>query len=59
MTRKKPSRRSNSRLTKADMQALTMLDPLMEVDRRIEQKWEALIKTLGDEHCGQMEERHQ
>jgi hypothetical protein len=36
-TRKTPPQRS--RLTKADMQALTMLDHLVEEDRRIEQKY--------------------
>jgi hypothetical protein len=36
---KKPQRRRSSRLSKADMQALTMLDRLVEEDRRIEQKY--------------------
>lgn len=34
-----PQRRSRNRLTKDDMQALTMLDRLIEEDRRIEQKY--------------------
>ena len=36
---KKPPRRKSSRLSKADMQSLTMLDRLVEEDRRIEQKY--------------------
>lgn len=36
---KKPQRSKSSRLSKADMQALTMLDRLVEEDRRIEQKY--------------------
>ena len=36
---KKPQRRRSSRLSKADIQALTMLDRLVEEDRRIEQKY--------------------
>ncbi len=36
---KKPQRRRSQRLTKADTQALTMLDRLVEEDRRIEQKY--------------------
>jgi hypothetical protein len=40
-TKKKPARRTrtSSRLTRADMQALTTLDRLLEEDRRIEQKY--------------------
>jgi hypothetical protein len=38
-SKKKTTRRSSSHLTKADMQALTMLDRLVEEDRRIEQKY--------------------
>jgi hypothetical protein len=34
-----PRRRSSNRLTKNDMQALTVLDQLVEEDRRIEQKY--------------------
>ena len=36
---KKPQKRRSNRLTKADMQALTTLDLLLEEDRRIEQKY--------------------
>jgi hypothetical protein len=36
---KKPQKRKSSHLSKADMQALTMLDRLVEEDRRIEQKY--------------------
>lgn len=36
---KKPQKRKSNRLSKADMQALTMLDRLVEEDRRIEQKY--------------------
>lgn len=39
MAKKKPTKRSSSRLTMADKQALTMLDRLVEEDRRIEQKY--------------------
>jgi hypothetical protein len=39
MPKKKTTRRSSSRLTKADMQALTMLDRLVTEERRIEQKY--------------------
>jgi hypothetical protein len=38
-TKKPTTKRSSNRLTKADMQALTMLDRLVEEDRRIEQKY--------------------
>lgn len=38
-TRKSAQRRSSNRLTKADMQALTVLDRLVEEDRRVEQKF--------------------
>ena len=38
-TRKTSPQRKSGRLTKADMQALTMLDRLVEEDRRIEQKY--------------------
>jgi hypothetical protein len=38
MSKKKPQRKSN-RLTKSDMQALNLLDRLVEEDRRIEQKY--------------------
>lgn len=43
----KPKRRSSSsnRLTKADMQALTMLDRLVEEDRRIEQKYDLPFRS--------------
>jgi len=34
-----PQRRSRNRLTKDDMQALTVLDRIVEEDRRIEQKY--------------------
>jgi hypothetical protein len=34
-----PQRRSSNRLTKDDMQALNMLDRIVEEDRRIEQKY--------------------
>ena len=34
-----PRRRSSNRLTKDDMQALNMLDRIVEEDRRIEQKY--------------------
>lgn len=37
--RKTMTTRSSNRLSKADMQALTMLDHLVEEDRRIEQKY--------------------
>ncbi len=36
---KKPQKRRSNRLTKADMQALTMLDRIIETDRQIEQKY--------------------
>ena len=36
---KKPRKRSSNRLSQADMQALTMLDRLIETDRQIEQKY--------------------
>src|SRR5258708_7852128 len=36
---KQPRRRSSSRWTPADRQALTMLDRLVEEDRRVEQKY--------------------
>jgi hypothetical protein len=39
MKKPKPKRRSSSRLTKADLQALTLLDRLVEEDRRIEQQY--------------------
>lgn len=39
MGTKKTRKRSSNRLTKADMQALTTLDRLLEEDRRIEQKY--------------------
>jgi hypothetical protein len=42
---KKPQRRSSSRLSKADMQALTMLDRLVEEDRRIEQKYQLPFRS--------------
>src|SRR3981081_2617215 len=38
-TRKTTTRRSGTRLTAADKQALTMLDQLVAEDRRIEQKY--------------------
>jgi hypothetical protein len=38
-TRKTSPQRKSNRLTKADRQALTMLDRLVEEDRRIEQKY--------------------
>ena len=38
-TKKITPRRSSSRLTKDDMQALNMLDRIVEEDRRIEQKY--------------------
>jgi hypothetical protein len=39
MKKPKTKRRSSNRLTKADMQALTLLDRLVEEDRRIEEKY--------------------
>jgi hypothetical protein len=39
MPKKKPQRRSGNRLTADDLQALNMLDRLVEEDRRIEQKY--------------------
>jgi hypothetical protein len=36
---KKPRKRRSNRLSQADMQALTMLDRLIETDRQIEQKY--------------------
>ena len=36
---KKPQKRRSNRLSKADMQALTALDRLLEEDRRIEQQY--------------------
>jgi len=36
---KKPPKRRNNRLSKADLQALTMLDRIVETDRQIEQKY--------------------
>jgi hypothetical protein len=39
MSKKKPQRRSSNRLTAGDLQALNMLDRLVEEDRRIEQKY--------------------
>ncbi len=36
---KKPSKRRSNRLSKADLQALTMLDRIVETDRQIEQKY--------------------
>src|SRR5579859_6354892 len=42
----KPKRRkSSNRLTKADMQALTMLDRLVEEDRRIEQRYDLPFRS--------------
>jgi hypothetical protein len=38
-TRKTSPQKRSHRLTKADMQALAMLDRLVEEDRRIEQKY--------------------
>jgi hypothetical protein len=38
-TTKKPTTSRSNRLTKADMQALSLLDRLVEEDRRIEQKY--------------------
>jgi len=37
--KRKPQPRSGNRLTRSDMQALNMLDRLVEEDRRIEQKY--------------------
>jgi hypothetical protein len=59
MTKRKP--RSSNRLTKADMQALTMLDRLVEEDRRIEQKYNLPFRSPRQVatslqqcvHCGQ------
>jgi hypothetical protein len=42
---KKPQRRRSSRLSKADMQTLTMLDRLVEEDRRIEQKYQLPFRS--------------
>src|SRR2546421_1566482 len=36
---KQPRKRRSNRLSQADMQALTMLDRLIEADRQIEQKY--------------------
>jgi hypothetical protein len=36
---KKPKKRSSNRLSQADMQALTMLDRILETDRQLEQKY--------------------
>lgn len=42
---KKPQRRKSSRLSKADKQALSMLDHLVEEDRRIEQKYQLPFRS--------------
>lgn len=39
MAMKQTKKRSSNRLTKADMQALAMLDRLVEADRQLEQKY--------------------
>ena len=40
-----PQRRSRNRLTKDDMQALNMLDRILEEDRRIEQKYDLPFRS--------------
>ena len=45
MTKPKRRSRSSNRLTKADMHALTMLDRLVEEDRRIEQRYELPFRS--------------
>src|SRR5690348_4779756 len=45
MTKPKRRRSSSNRLTKADSQALTMLDRLVEEDRRIERQYELPFRS--------------
>jgi hypothetical protein len=45
MTKPKRRRNSSNRLTKADMHALTMLDRLVEEDRRIEQHYDLPFRS--------------
>jgi hypothetical protein len=42
---KKPKKRSSNRLSQADMQALTMLDRILETDRQLEQKYSLPFRT--------------
>src|SRR5216683_2824488 len=45
MTKPKRRRSSSNRLTKADMQALTVLDRLVEEDRRVEQHYDLPFRS--------------
>lgn len=61
MPKKRPVRRSSNRLTAADKQALSMLDRLVEEDRRIEQQFNLPFRSPRQvattlhpcAHCGE------